>query len=162
MPETPTPSPDRHALPIAWESTPGDPFVDVDFLVCDGLLSRDVDYMSQPREALERLLDELGQRGCYETHVRANGMVYQCPSWCVGDHPRAEICEDEDNPPVHIATLTPVHLAAGQVVDVDVYAAEEHPQIAVGTQLALTNADDARALAAALLNAADVLDAVTA
>lgn len=53
-----------------------------------------------PAEFLEAMLEDLGMRGCAEEHIRKNGQVYRCPTWCNSDsHPRTGICLEE---PAHI------------------------------------------------------------
>jgi hypothetical protein len=102
-----------------------------------------------------------GYAGVWERHVRAHGQVYECPGWCQAvDHPRQGIIHAGDGP-IHAACE--VEVGAGRSAVVVLLAADDAalaPALRVYAEDGQLSTGEARQLAAALLNAADALDAI--
>lgn len=141
-------------LPVYYQLGGHNPPADVRALLdgCHLQESGLVDRAADLPEVL-RLVADLGQDGCYEQHVRATGAVYECPPWCVAsDHARRGLYDPQGGAPDHVA------FDGGGVT---VGACDGDP-----VQLHCEGADGltavgARRLAAALLDAADVLDRIS-
>jgi hypothetical protein len=141
-----------HDLPVYFQLGGHNPPPDVRALL-DGCHLQEhglIDTTADLGEVL-RLVADLGQGGCYEAHVRATGVEYRCPDWCVSpDHARRGLYDPQGGAPDHVAYDSAVGVYVG--------ACDGDPiQLDVSVEGAL-DAAQARRLAAALLDAADVLD----
>ena len=122
---------------------------------------------------VQAILDTTGQRGAYEAHVRATGIVHVCPDWCpADDHPRAGIYDLEAPEEAVIAhtrdlwTLNTEEDEPKSEVHIALERWEGYREADKGTNLYLhaeapMTAAQARQVAAALLDAADTLDGMT-
>lgn len=107
-----------------------------------------------------------GQAGAYTRWLRDNGIIRQCPPWCIStDHPRAAIW-DPDRDTEHIAFTAEVpttempHRNGAVTVQVSTFQ-DLPPQVWVYDAEILTGSE-ARQLAAVLAEAADVLATIEA
>lgn len=154
---------ERATLPVvvmpAGQSPLLDALNDRCFLEREGIIPEDP---SIPLEASVDLVVGLGLAGVYRDHVRATGQVYRCPDWCTAkDHPRAGIWDARLD---GIAHATDEFTLEGGDADDFVVRVEqfegEAPTVMVYSDLQELTAAGARQVAAALLNAADVLDRI--
>lgn len=137
-----------------------------------GLLPAGADGWDGPPADAPALLERFGLAGLYEAQVRATGTFYRCPSWCESDHPRAGVWDRiYGEPPFHAAfrwswdNRDRCDSGPGSVeeLSVDVEQTECDDAAATGITVygnGVLTGGEARVMAAALLNAADVLDAI--
>ena len=160
---------ERATLPVVrslgWnrDSELLDGIADRAYLEREGIIPEDP---SIPMERSAELVAELGMTGAYNEHLRATGAVYTCPDWCEGgDHPRTGIVDPLEGGPLHVAaeyswgrtvlrTVEEFNVSAYQLED------EDEAHIEIYSSASGVEADEARRMAAALLNAADMLDKI--
>jgi hypothetical protein len=149
---------DRAALPVQHEfgSSPDVLLLlDACHLEHTGLIAK-----GTPTTDAMQLVRDLGQVGCYEAHVRATGTLYECPTWCEAtDHARRGLWDSTSgsNGPNHTTAASEV----GGVGTVDVCQLGAGPVTLYLYADGELTAAEARAAAAALLNAAAALDRIT-
>lgn len=105
------------------------------------------------------LLEETGQLGVYERHVRATGTVYECPEWCQAvDHPRVGIFDSTamDCGPNHRMVLP----AAPDGQDLTVVGGVDGELVIVVDQAFEVSPVQARVLAGQLLAAAERVESL--
>lgn len=164
--------PAREDLPVYFMWTTMNPqregIMDRRFLEDSGAIEPDP---SVPLEESAALVASHGLTGAYARHVRATGAIYVCPSWCVSDdHARVGIMDQEHGElPIHEASAWswggPPAGVSGSVVQeayVTVSGMEgEAPRIEVFGTVASLSPEDARAMAGALIAAADTFESIT-
>lgn len=141
-------------------------FLDIEHLAADCGAGRGTIWPAKlpdsPRgELFSQQVEQLrqsGQAGAYTRWLRANGIIRQCPPWCISeDHPRAAIW-DPDRDEEHIAWTAEVPTGPESrpaYIQVSTYA-DLGPQLWLWDVEVLTGTA-ARELAAVLAEAADVL-----
>ena len=123
-------------------------------------------------EQLQTILDQTGQRGAYQAHIRANGVVRVCPDWCEDDHPRAAIYDPdgmEEGVVYHTRTLWGMSNRDDErdthaFIRCELWQGKGYdgtpPNLFVEAEGQMTAAQ-VRQFAAALLNAADHIEGTT-
>lgn len=154
--------------------------LDADLLARQGLIDGDLlvthtadGWIPEPtpenRQRVQDMIDATGQRGVYAEYLRRTGTVRVCPEWCDSDHPRAAIYDpylDRDTI-AHRRSMARIDRPEGREFAELNFEQWEGRDIGDDERLILyldaqtpLNSAQARQLAAALIDAADLLDAV--